>query len=347
MTRFRWVGACALLAALVGIRWAAAQDAAVPTEKPESAQKSQRSGESDYSPAIAEKRIEKILDRRLRAPMAFVETPLNQIMEQIKEEYDIPIVFDTAALEAVASSPDVEVTIDVRNVSLRSALDLMLRQVDSMTYIVDKEVLQITTKEEADQRLQAVVYPVDDLVRVDDGGSPALSGSYDYDSLINILVSSVEHDMWQENGTGEGEVHPYAPGMLVVSQTPRVHTQIQRLLSDMRRVKADIEGRAPAAGVAEVKPITRGIPLKQESVGDSDASRALVRDAIVKSVDWGGDGDEAGDSFLYVLPERVLVRHLPHVVRQVERVMADLGAQPDQNPAGGGMGRGGGGRGGF
>ena len=73
-------------------------------------------------------------------------------------------MFDTAALEAVAASPDVEVTINISNVTLRSALELMLKEVEDLTYIVDNEVLLITTEEEADTRLQVKVYPVADLV---------------------------------------------------------------------------------------------------------------------------------------------------------------------------------------
>lgn len=339
MTRLYWASACALIAAVAVSQSLVADDAAPPDDKADAA------AESKYSPALAERRIEQTLERPLRTPMNFVETPLNSIIEQIKEEYDIPIVFDVPALEAAATSPDVEVTVSLNNVSLRSAMDLMLRQVEDMTYIIDNEVLQITTKDEADQRLQVIVYRVDDLVRVDDSGSPASPDSYDFDALIDILVSSVDKDGWEVNGTGEGEMHPYPPGMLVVTNTHVVHTHIERVLADMRRVKGDIEASAVAVSTAEVKPITRGIPLKQEAVGDSDSSRELVRNAILKSVDWGGDADESGDNFLYVLPERVMVRHLPHVVRQVERVMADLGAQPDRNASGGGSG--GGGRGVF
>jgi len=313
--------------AIVAVPWAAADEA-----------EQQRADRSDYSPAIAEERIEQTLERPLRTPLAFVETPLNQVLEQVKKEYEIPIVFDTAALEATALSPDVEVTIDVGNVSLRSALDLMLRQVEGMTYMIDKEVLQITTKDEAAQRLQTIVYRVDDLVRVEDSSSVASPESYDFDPLIDILVSSVDKDGWQVNGTGEGEMHPYPPGMLVVTNTPVVHTRLERLLTDMRRVKGDIEASGSGIRTAEAKPITRGIPLKTEAVGDSDANRELVRNAIVKSVDWGGADDEGTDMFLYVLPERVLVRHQPHVVRQVELVMANMGAQAEQKPSGGGRG---------
>jgi hypothetical protein len=255
----------------------------------------------------------------------------------LREEYDLPIQFDLTALEAAAATPDVEVTIEVNNMSLRSALELTLRQVEDLTYVIDNEVLLITTQDEADQRLRIVVYRVDDLVRVGDG--PLQSpDSYDFDSLVDILLSSVEKDSWRENGTGEGEMHFYPPGMLVISNTGRVHDQIAHLLADMRRVKGAIEA-APAAATAAAGPITRGIALQEKSLAESEASREMVRSAIVRSVDWGSDAaTNAADRFLYVLPERVIVRHEPHVVRQVERVMADMGTNADRRATRGGGG---------
>ena len=294
---------------------------------------------ANYSPSAAQERIEHSLEQPLRSPLSFVQTPLSEVMEQIREEFDIPILFDVAALEASAISPDVEVTIELNNIRLRTALDLMLKQLENLTYIIDQEVLLITTQDEADQRLRVVVYRVDDLVRVDNEGSVNSPDSYDFDPLIDILLSSIEKDSWEENGTGEGEMHSYPPGMLVVTTTSRVHEQITRLLADMRRVKGEIVA-APAevAAPGGQGPITRGIAIRAKSVDDSDASRELVRNAIVQSVDWGSDGANTADHFLYVLPERVIVRHQPHVVRQVERVMANMGTTADRRGSRGGGG---------
>jgi hypothetical protein len=294
---------------------------------------------ADYSPAAAEERIEKALDRPLRSPLSAVQTPLSQVADQIREEYDIPIQFDVAALEEAALSPDAEVTIDLNNVSLRAALELMLRQLDNVTYVIDKEVLMITTQDEAERQQKVVVYRVDDLVRVDDGGSLNSPDSYDFDSLIDILLSSVAKDSWEENGSGEGEMHAYPPGMLVVCQTRAVHNQISRVLADMRRVKKDIEHAPAAASAASQGPITRGIAIRNESMDDSEASREMVRNAIVQSVDWGSTtAANTGDHFLYVLPQRVIVRHQPRVVRQVERVMANMGTAAGTRGARGGGG---------
>ncbi len=112
----------------------------------------------------AESRIFEALRKPLISPLQFPQTPLNTIMGLISDEYDIPIVFDTAALDAVAVSPDQEIDVDIGGVTLRSALDLMLKQVEDLTYVVDNEVLLITTEDEANTKLQVKVYPVADLV---------------------------------------------------------------------------------------------------------------------------------------------------------------------------------------
>ncbi|RIK79559.1 MAG: general secretion pathway protein GspD [Planctomycetota bacterium] len=64
------------------------------------------------------------------------------------------------------------------------------------------------------------------------------AASADFDSLIDLIVSTVEHDSWMENGTGEGEIQPFPTNLsLVISQTQRVHEQIADLLDQLRRLQ--------------------------------------------------------------------------------------------------------------
>ena len=51
----------------------------------------------------------------------------------------------------------------MKGISLRSALRLILEEFD-LTYVVQDEVLKITSKEKADEILTTRVYPVADLV---------------------------------------------------------------------------------------------------------------------------------------------------------------------------------------
>ncbi len=115
----------------------------------------------------SEERIQSTLREPLKAPLEFEEQPLSDAMAQIADEYQIPIQFDNAALDEIAISPDTEVTLPaLRNVTLRSALNIMLKQpgLEDLTYIIEEEVLLITTEERANESLKVKVYPVADLV---------------------------------------------------------------------------------------------------------------------------------------------------------------------------------------
>jgi len=72
------------------------------------------------------------------------------------------------------------------------------------------------------------------------GGPGGLGGaaSADFDSLIDLIVSTVEFDSWMENGTGEGEIQPFPTNLsLVISQTQSVHEKIADLLEQLRRLQ--------------------------------------------------------------------------------------------------------------
>jgi hypothetical protein len=297
------------------------------------------------TPAQAERRIEEILDGPLRSPLDFAETPLNTILQAISEEYSIPIVFDVTALEAVAQVPETEVTIAIGNVTLRSALDLMLKNVSDVTYMVDNEVLLVTTEDEEQTRLEVRVYRVDDLNSPDIRGEVHYVGSgvpY-FDSMVDAITSSVEPESWQENGTGEGDISPFGSGVLVIMQTRRVHGQIAELLEALRTTRAAI-----AADTTEDGPyITRGVKVYEPSLSHDPVVRDAIRAALMASVDWTStEEDKAAHVMLQVLPDRVIVRHRPAVVRSVLGLLDDLSLQTQEKTSRVMMGSGAGGSGG-
>ena len=216
----------------------------------------------------AEQRIERALSRPLRSSLEFIDTPLNTIMGVISEEYDIPIEFDDAALEAAAASAETEVSVNLRNVSLRSAMELMLKKLSDLTYIIDNEVLLITTEDEASTRLEVRVYRVDDLVSEARTRTNQAENRDPFAPIIDVISNSVEQNSWKCNKTGEGEIRSFSPGMLVITQTRRVHLQIVPLLEVLRSVKDDIEAEkpiseAPPAEAAETTTSTE--PTRKKS----------------------------------------------------------------------------------
>lgn len=109
----------------------------------------------------ADQRIVTQLDKETK--FDYLDTPLKDVIEEIASRHDIPIIINTKALEDFGVGTDTPVTISLNGVTLRSALRLMLRELD-LTYIIKDEVLQITTPEEAEAQLITKVYPVGDLV---------------------------------------------------------------------------------------------------------------------------------------------------------------------------------------
>ncbi|MCC7475554.1 MAG: VWA domain-containing protein, partial [Pirellulales bacterium] len=112
----------------------------------------------------AEQRIEKALRSPLESSgLDFTDTPLNDVVTRLSEDYGIPIQIDHPALDEAGVGSDEPVTVNLHNVSLRSALRLMLKNLQ-LTYLVQDEVLMITTPQRAEENLVVKVYPVADLV---------------------------------------------------------------------------------------------------------------------------------------------------------------------------------------
>ncbi len=60
----------------------------------------------------------------------------------------------------------------------------------------------------------------------------------DFDSLIDLIISTVASETWAENGGGEAEIRPFPTNLsLVVSQTQAVHEEIADLLEQLRRLQ--------------------------------------------------------------------------------------------------------------
>jgi hypothetical protein len=105
----------------------------------------------------------------------------------------------------------------------------MLQQLQ-LTYLIQNEVLLITTPERADAELKICVYDVREIVGSSKEKDPAVG------LLIDAIVACVATDTWAENGGGEAEIRWINPGFLVVSQTQAVHEEVRALLATIRDV---------------------------------------------------------------------------------------------------------------
>ncbi len=215
---------------------------------PKSQSKTSKPADRERDTYTAEE-IKAALDSPLKTPLQYEDQPLNEVIHVLQEEYELPFVFDNAALEEVAISPETEITVNLRNISLRSALKLILRQpgLEGLTFIFDNEVLLITTKDKANENLVVQVYRVDDLIK-DYSQQPGGNKKNPYHSLVQTIAGCVQYDSWAINGSGEGAIQLMQPGILVVTQTHDVHDQVQDLLEKIRAARTAIDQSSHGGG---------------------------------------------------------------------------------------------------
>ena len=156
-----------------------------------------------------------------------VEEPLTDLAAALSETSSIPIVIDRRALEEIGLSAEEPVSISLKNITLRSALRLLLRDLD-LTYMIGDEVMQITTIEAAEQNLRGRIYFLE--------GTGATSE--DCADMVKLITASIVPDTWELLG-GPSTAIPYLPERnrrpaIVVSTTSDIHDQIADMLEALR-----------------------------------------------------------------------------------------------------------------
>jgi alpha-2-macroglobulin len=183
------------------------------------------------------------LNEALNSPttLDFKETPLEEVVDYLKQKHGIEIQLDKRVLEDVNVTAETPVTIHVKNVSLKAALKFMFRNMQpELTYMFKDGMLLITTPDIASEELTTKVYPVGDLV-LPEGATEQEQA--DFDTLIDILTGTVKPTTWDEVGA-PGSVRGDPQTMsLIVSQTQEVHEDIQKMIDKLRKVGREQGGR--------------------------------------------------------------------------------------------------------
>lgn len=98
---------------------------------------------------------------------------LTELAADLTNNYGVSTVINTRALDDVGLEPsNSSVSLKAKDITLRSALRLMLSEHD-LTWVLQDEVLQITTPDQSNPALTTVLYPVPDLARADEQSKAA------------------------------------------------------------------------------------------------------------------------------------------------------------------------------
>jgi type II secretory pathway component GspD/PulD (secretin) len=185
---------------------------------------------------------EREIESKLRKTVTlnFTDAPLKQVIDDIRGWTDINIYIDQPALHQEGVNMEHLVSVKLEKVSLKSALNLILRQVH-LTYIIKDEVLQITSESAARSRLERVTYQVGDLIIPipNSSGNASIHESNATqtceEQLIKLITKTVEPPSWSDmGGPGTIDWHPLTKS-LVINQTPDVQEQILDMLNSLRR----------------------------------------------------------------------------------------------------------------
>jgi hypothetical protein len=178
--------------------------------------KTMSSADSNYD-VVPRSQKELAMRAKLNEPatVQFIDTPLDEVIDQLSNKYEFHIELDRNALTDIGVDTSSLVNANYRGMPLETALRLMLSQ-HKLTYIVGDEYLLITSHDVAQTRLDTRVYPI------------RQEWSVDGTELATAIMSVIEPLSWDENG-GAGSVRPLGRYLLVY-QTQEVHDEVKDLL---------------------------------------------------------------------------------------------------------------------
>ncbi len=155
----------------------------------------------------------------------YLDQPLKDVIEDISFNHKIPIVIDTKALEDFAIDTATPITRQLKGVTLRSALQLTLRQLE-LTYVIRDEVLQITTPEKAAANPSIHLYPVAELVPPDGDGQV----------LVELIKTVVAPKTWCAPDATGAIFYVEHLQTLFIRQTDEVFHEIEELLATTKQL---------------------------------------------------------------------------------------------------------------
>ncbi len=167
-------------------------------------------------PLSSEENIRSELNQK--TSIRFVDATLAEAVKSLSQAHQIPILIDLRALEEIGLSSKEPVSLAVKNISLRSALRLLLNHLE-LSYMIRNEVLLITTEESAEQNLNVRVFQL----------PASLTGSEV--EIVKAVQATVVPDIWETLG-GPASIVP-VKNTLVVSATETVLEDVASLLEKM------------------------------------------------------------------------------------------------------------------
>ncbi|MGF1579887.1 MAG: hypothetical protein ACFCD0_11030 [Gemmataceae bacterium] len=205
------------------------------------------------------------LQKDLLQPIAsakFENTPLLEVIQDIVTITGIPFEFDTSSLTKVGRGLATPVTLNVSNISTKSALRLILNQ-NSMDYLLEDSQVVITSKHRVANEMIWRSYPISDLVSTVSIDSDEESSRYE--AIQTLVQQAISPGSWREvGGRGRLTFECGTTGMeLTVFQNRANQERTAEFLQVMRQI-------VPTTTIAEIRPFrmrTCGLLRTESTLG--------------------------------------------------------------------------------
>ncbi len=138
----------------------ASSDSAGPTTAP-------ATNPSDITASDTPSRTPRRTRHGVESHANLVDVRLADVIDLLRDATGANINVAWRALESAGVTRDTTITINLRGLTMRKALNLILRNATGdkkLAWYVDQNVIEITTQELADAKMVTRVYPVEDLI---------------------------------------------------------------------------------------------------------------------------------------------------------------------------------------
>lgn len=170
--------------------------------------------------------------------VAFTDTPLEEVLKYLEDLHNVEIWLDNASLASANINSDQPMNLQMSGVSLRSVLRLILEPL-TLTYIIESEVLKVTTQATADKAIITRTYPVSDLFATRE----------EAEELVESLVCGL--GLVQKSKEGPSPLNVSVPSAAIIARLSRSQQdQLLQLLRDLREAKSLVPKRPVTAGDA-------------------------------------------------------------------------------------------------
>ncbi len=183
--------------------------------------------------------------RSIHIDLDYQNQTLAQIVDYVREVSGLNIVIDSKTIPDPTSET---FNIKVKNVSLESALRILLPN-KGKAHMIEDGVVVVTTTEALKKKVNLELYPVQDLtyglqdfpgvnITLDDqglattaGGEEGAKQQFTGEDLATLIKNTIEKDNWDE---ANGQSVVFQNGLLIVRNAVEIHKKIRKFLSDLR-----------------------------------------------------------------------------------------------------------------